>query len=207
MADLATELTPEQRINAWAERHGVTMQATFIPWSQSRSKDDRVARSDGTATDQPRYSLNWRVTLARMAMIDGAYKPGSARTILTTDYSQGVAHIPGYDKIPGIKTSVWADGLIKQACEHGWAINPKSKIFHGPKLAGPKLADVLYSLQFDASAIDAGGFESWAADLGYDTDSRKAETIYRACLDIGLKLRAALGDQALRELAEACQDY
>jgi len=57
----------------------------------------------------------------------------------------------------------------------------------------PTTADVLACLCSDASAADAS-FESWAADMGYDTDSRKAESIYRACCAIAPRLRRFLGD-------------
>lgn len=61
----------------------------------------------------------------------------------------------------------------------------------------------------------AGGFENWASEYGYDTDSRKAESIYQACLDIALKLRGdialklrgAIGDSGMVELQTAFQDY
>jgi hypothetical protein len=59
----------------------------------------------------------------------------------------------------------------------------------------------------DSEVIDHPNFESWASEIGYDADSRKAESIYRACLEIALKLRSALGDRGLKELREACQDY
>lgn len=57
----------------------------------------------------------------------------------------------------------------------------------------PTLIGVLYSLQSDASALDASSFEDWAADYGYDSDSRKAEKIYHACLDVGHAMRQLLG--------------
>jgi hypothetical protein len=76
-----------------------------------------------------------------------------------------------------------------------------------PEAILPKTADVVHSLIMDASVLDSGGFEDWASELGYDTDSRNAESIYRACLEIALKLRAGLGENALSELREAAQDY
>jgi hypothetical protein len=59
----------------------------------------------------------------------------------------------------------------------------------------------------DADAIDHATFADWASDFGYETDSRQAERIYKQCLEIGLKLRAMLGDSTLSELREAAQDY
>ena len=46
----------------------------------------------------------------------------------------------------------------------------------------PTTEDVLDCLASDAgSMINAQTFEDWASELGYDTDSRKAEKIYKAC--------------------------
>lgn len=99
------------------------------------------------------------------------------REILTTDYSAGIAHAPSYPKL-GRGTPILPDSL-----------------------------DVLHSLISDSDVLDAGGFESWASDFGYDADSRKAESIYRACLDIALKLRAGIGEAGLATLREAAIDY
>lgn len=59
----------------------------------------------------------------------------------------------------------------------------------------------------DCDAFYYGDFEQWAADFGYDTDSRKAEKIYQECLRGALKLRAAIGQEGMDALREACQDY
>ncbi len=176
--------TPKQQIEAWAAQHGVTMAAEFVPFSQSRNKGEKSP------------SLNWRVTIKR----DG-------RDIRTTDYSAGCGHCPSSKIV--VEGGAYHRKNIKERniaeeCETGKAgINCPNK----GKALLPDLADVLYSLSMDSSVLDAGGFESWASDYEYDTDSRKAEDIYRACLDIALKLRSGLGETALQELCEACQDY
>ena len=59
----------------------------------------------------------------------------------------------------------------------------------------PKLPDVLNCLAMDASGMDES-FEDWADNYGYDTDSRKAETIYKACQDNARQLRVLLGHEA-----------
>ncbi len=50
----------------------------------------------------------------------------------------------------------------------------------GPALKGPPdVATVLDCLASDSSGVDQGaGFEDWCADLGFDSDSRKAFRIY-----------------------------
>lgn len=65
----------------------------------------------------------------------------------------------------------------------------------------PELADVLDCLASDASGADnARDFEDWASEYGYDTDSRKAEKIYNACVEGRDKLKAFLGAPAYEAL-------
>lgn len=58
---------------------------------------------------------------------------------------------------------------------------------------GPSAADVLDCLLSDASSADQT-FEDWAGDLGYDTDSRKAERTYAAVVRQTARLRVFLGE-------------
>jgi hypothetical protein len=171
----------------------LTIHSTFVPWSQSRNKGEK----------EP--SLNWRVVLKH-----------KGREILTTDYMAGSGHAPSYKQHWGKRTSQDNDRdlMVRWECENGRKATGVRWTSHaqvygstaGPHLQ-PKAHDVVHSLVSDGDAIDSSGFEDWASNFGYDLDSRKAEQIYRACLDIGLKLRAALGDEGWRELQEACQDY
>ncbi len=65
----------------------------------------------------------------------------------------------------------------------------------GSALGEPSTADVLECLFSDASGYDnARDFEDWAAEYGYDSDSRKAERIYKAVEKQTRKLRNLLGD-------------
>lgn len=57
----------------------------------------------------------------------------------------------------------------------------------------PDAASVLSCLLSDASA-GSETFEDWCANLGYDTDSRKAERIYKQCLEQTAKLKKLLGE-------------
>lgn len=59
----------------------------------------------------------------------------------------------------------------------------------------PTAADVLGCLLSDAAGIvDSDGFEDWAADCGYDPDSRKAHRIWQACEAQTQRLRRFLGE-------------
>lgn len=164
----------------------LTMETEFVPFSQSRNKNET----------QP--FLNWRVKILRRG-----------REFIATDYMAGNGHCPA-GKL-NIRDPYGRRLTIAKECEtgkpHKWHNNmatpwPVSKDF-----IQPKIEDVLYSLTMDADAIEYPTYEEWAGNLGYEADSRKGESIYRACLEIGLKLRAAIGEAGLTALREAFQDY
>ena len=201
----------------------LTVDAAFVPFSQSRNKAEKLP------------SLNWRVTVKR----DG-------HDVLTTDYSAGMAHCPGYagktvpstfqphsyknasgKPYPGTASmyrsakpheilSQYRDAICAAECESGfpmeidpWGRGTENTFKRKPKAPAiaPDPVDVLYSLTLDSGVLDYGTFEDWAAEFGYDTDSRSAEAAYRACLEIALKLRAAIGDAGLETLKTAFEDY
>lgn len=59
----------------------------------------------------------------------------------------------------------------------------------------PELSDVMPCLFADASGYErSNGFEDWAQEYGYDTDSRAAERTYRAVEKQSMALRELLGD-------------
>lgn len=168
------------------ERMGVTMDATFVPFSQSRNKGEKNP------------SLNWTVTIKK----DG-------REVITTDYMQGSGHCPADKKTfntPALNPAAEKRQAIAQECETGRLYNRfmPSNAFQNssPKIPAPDLADVLHSLLLDSSALDSGTFEDWCGDLGFDSDSIKARGMYDACIAEALKLRAAFGDKTLNELRE-----
>lgn len=184
---------------AIVERLGLTVKSEFVPFSKSRNAKEK------------HKTLNWRVTLQK----DG-------RDVITTDYSAGVAHCPAYKlsvREAGGQNSIMRDGMITWECENGFAarsfdhannpagytvreLNPESR-----NPIEPSALDVVYSLLADADALNEFSYEDWAANTGYDPDSRKGEALYKECLAIALKLRNGLGEAALAELREAFQDY
>jgi hypothetical protein len=186
----------KKEIQAFLAEHEITVESVFVPWSQSRNFDPaKVKRPQDK-------SLNWKVKLL--------YR---GRTVVETDYMAGIGHSPAYRdarKIGG-GVSLGCEAAVNGEAEKGyrhkyneamdWA-QPKHK-----ELLLPDTCDVIYALVLDGDAIDHPSFEDWASDFGYDTDSRKAEATYRVCLEIGLKLRAAFGDELLRKLRDVFQDY
>lgn len=181
------------RILALIEELGLRVESVFVPLS-AVSEERRKAWNIGNG--EPLPTLNWTITI---------YK--SDRAILLTDFTAGVAHCPGYN-FPG--SLQIRDALIAWECEHGKAgrIQPGGiSARKGAPPLMPDACDVIHSIVSDSDAMGYPTFESWADYLGYDTDSRKAELVYRACLEVALKLRDGIGDEGLRALSEAFQDY
>lgn len=66
----------------------------------------------------------------------------------------------------------------------------------------PRIADVIDSLRSDAIGADQS-FEGWCADLDYDSDSRRAERIYHACVRTRARLVQLLGREGFARLMRA----
>jgi hypothetical protein len=183
-----------EAINAILAREQIEVRSTFVPFSQSRNKGEKSP------------SLNWTVTLMKQG------KP-----LLTTDYGAGYGHCPGSKHPDKYVNRLFIDfeceaGIVAgshiESTGHVVAkrVGPMGGKSHTVPIE-PNTLDVVHSLLSDGDALDHDSFESWADNYGYETDSRKAEATYRACLGIGLKLRNAFGEKLLTELREAFQDY
>lgn len=174
---------------------GISVESQFVPWSKSRSFDPETGR------DASRKSLNWRVTLKK----DG-------REVITTDYTAGIAHAPSYAghdvKRHGCKFSIDHCKSLEHEIEKGTAAKLMS---YGGIMPGapilPNVADVVWSLVLDARTLDYPTYEDFADTYGYDRDSRKGEAVYRAGLEIGLKMRAGLGEKMIAKLERLFENY
>lgn len=175
------------QIKTIVEKHGLTVESVFIPFSQSRNAGEKFP------------SLNWKVTLKQ-----------NGRNILTTDYSAGCAHTPSYKQGP--KDSYIRNKMVALECEEGgqakhmsasdWVGVPISK----KGTIKPDSYDVIWSLLLDSEVLNYSSFEDWAGDFGHDEDSRSHEKIYHDCLKIALQFRK-IGESVIEELREAYQDY
>lgn len=180
--------TAQENAKVACDRLGLTIRAEFVPWSKSRNYKPNAKVGD--------MSLNWRVTL----LVDG-------REILTTDYSAGIGHCLSYKQKFGGRFSLDEADAIKFECENGRMQTNLRRLKGGMSTPILSDVDVIYSLVSDSDVLNYSTYEEWAGNFGYDTDSRKGEAIYRACLEIALKLRNCLGESVLAELREAFQDY
>jgi hypothetical protein len=197
------KITAEQLKNEFK----LVVKAEFVPWSKSRSFDEKIGR------DVSKKNLNWRVTLQKHND-DARFEQNRVIDIITTEYSAGIGHAPSYNaKNMGVRFSMMHAECLEKEIETGkfYASSQTDKTLIGKPgkwcAILPDPADVVYSLVQDGSAIDSPTYEDWAADMGFDADSRKGEAIYRQCLEIGLKLRAGLGEENLAKLRELFQDY
>lgn len=218
-----TEIPAADQLAAVAAAHRLTMEATFVPYSVAKASRPDWEASDPTG--EPWRGLTWKVRILK-----------AGREVIATDYSAGIASAPGYKQTAWGSRKNWtqeqrdganrSESLVAWEIENGKAgriqggarpsagvypVIPKRKPSHVGDGATveilPVFADVLACLALDASVLDSGGFEEWASEYGCDTDSRKAEATYRACLEVALKLRAALGEGGLQALREAAADY
>lgn len=176
----------ETERNTIINQLGLTYTATFVPTPQPEDKEKHP-------------QLHWLCTLTK------------GRQSMTIPYHQGCAHVIGYQQFQKNRYERGLhDAMIREACETGvvrtdWKKDPYiSRKVKQPK---PKLTDVLYCLVTDSSVLNTSGFEEWASDFGYDTDSREAEKTYRACLDQSLQFKSLIGQAALDTLRETFQDY
>jgi hypothetical protein len=181
-----TTTEPRERLQSAIAKLGLSIKAEFVPWSKSRNAKEKYK------------SLNWRVKLLK-----------GERVILETDYSAGEGHCPSYKQSLGRGKSYEHRQMLDFECENGKAARYRESIgvVGGSLPINPDPVDVIHSLVMDAGVIDYARYEDWASEFGYDPDSRKAETTYRACLQHALALREAVGDAGIQELREAGQDY
>lgn len=159
----------------------VAYSAQFVPQSQSRNKGEKNP------------SLNWTITVTR------------GRMSITTDYTQGIGHMPGYQQMR--RRTLDVAKQEETAAETGKVIPLGTTWKPGKTIPVPSLDDVLYSLVMDASTIDCATYEEFASEYGYDEDSRKGEAIYRAGLEIGLRMRSMFGEEGLTRLRALFEGY
>lgn len=69
----------------------------------------------------------------------------------------------------------------------------------------PSIADVMYALTLDASAIDES-FQDWCDNYGYDSDSIKAFDMYRKCCATGENIRKHFTHAERAAIAAAVAD-
>lgn len=141
--------------------------------------------------------IAWKVTIM------------TPRGTFTTDYKQGIGHLPkswGLDPLRGVLT---VDKLaqIRHVLAHGCRGRDIGGDIRGraEELPRPSLVDVLHCIFSDAQSGE-NDFPDFCAELGYDEDSRKAEATWRACRDTGAALHRLFTGEQFDRLAEVLAD-
>lgn len=183
--------TEPETLATIADRLGVTIES-----SAPRGEVEPAQSKDS----KPWPHIAYDVTLKR-----------NGRSIWSGPYHLGVGHVKGF---PHGRLSMheWSKlDPVGHAARIPYDASAEARIAENLAKAQkvtPKLADVIYSLLMDGSAyFDAQTFEDWCNEYGYDTDSRKAETIWKACDEIGRNLARAFNTQELEELREAASNH
>lgn len=86
--------------------------------------------------------------------------------------------------------------FIKQTLDFSFLNNGKSDVIHYPK--EPTEYDVLACL----TKYEVGTLEDFCAEFGYDTDSKKAEVIYKAVLNEYQNVAMLWNDEEIELLSE-----
>lgn len=135
---------------------------------------------DGSTFIGPRLKSNDMVSLSDIKWRGGTLETAVAN-YLRAEFKAGCKFVLGYPKeqIDGIKQWVRPEAPTKQ--------------------------DVLYCVASDSQGVEQSrDFEDWAANYGYDADSRKAERIYEECAKQGREFRSLCGGGAQ---AEDCASF
>lgn len=177
-------------VHEFIERLGLTMQA-----AQLDNRQDNLDR------EWAKGSSRWSCTITR----------GGAS--MTVTYSMGAAH-RRWDsdklrhKVGGSYTRQELESVSPALGARGIGGAPESIALREAREAytvavEPDLPGVLDCLASDSQGYEwAGSFEDWAAEYGYDTDSRKAEATYRHVGEQARALRHLLGLDDYRLLIE-----
>lgn len=156
------------KVLAFLQDRGFTVEGEFIPFSKSRN------------AKEPHYSLNWRGRIKRLN-----------RTVIEADYSAGEGHLKSYKF--NARRTLGYDGALRLEAETGYP-HRVGTIFKNRKRHEFPADSFLSCIAMDCDVLDYSSFEDWAESIGYGSDSRKAEAIYRACLEQALPMRTALGE-------------
>jgi hypothetical protein len=165
-------MRPMKDMSEWIAANGITMVTTRAEFNPNMDSDH--------------FMWHWRCELSR------------AGRKMTVPFSMGEAHATGYKQ--GARTIL----------DKEWNHTAKTAVFRlgqeafrnfGVIPTPPDAGTVLDCLAADAAGHDnADSFEDWAAEYGYETDSRKAERTYNLTGTQAGKLRRFLGNVLYEEL-------
>lgn len=174
--------------------------------TETKSKIDELITRLGVAIESSKPTLaseesktDGRVTHWHYIAFTVTIRRGE-KAVWEGPYRMGLGNFPEFRDLIGRNLTVHGEKEILASVEKR---NPRRIL-----RTRPSLPDVLYSLLSEGSAFfDAASFEEWAEDYGFDTDSRKAERMFRECQETGRKLSRAINAAEITELRDAFADY
>lgn len=165
-------------------------------------------------TDMPKGSMHFSCTISKG-------EKGANYQSLETAYSVGPGIVDSWIREHG--PTVFGGALASITGEHGgkyysrnlsspsmtrkhYLVDTDTMDAHAYRVAAgyayrPELVDVLDCLASDAGGYEnARGFEDWASEYGYDTDSRKAYATFETVEEQAKELHRLLGTGAFNQL-------
>ena len=107
-------------------------------------------------------------------------------------------------------------GLTKfpEWAKQGWSIvlkyqgkRAQFRFYGGGASKTPTASDLVWAVATDSTALTES-FSEWCADLGYNTDSVKDRSIYKACQRNGERLIKLIGNKEIfSQLVESAREY
>jgi hypothetical protein len=172
----------QKQADDFLTRTNTSFQATFL-------RHDKHFTDDKDTRDIYRITLKrggrgYAFNFGQSINCSGQYKVVSGCTLLAD---------AGYHKGQGLSLSEYKKALIVCSNNPGGLIVKNENFF-----SEPTAYDVLACL----TKYDPGDFENFCSDYGYDTDSRKAEKIYKSVLDEWHNVAMLWNDEELELLRE-----
>jgi hypothetical protein len=173
--------SPRERRDALLAKHGITYSYRFVPHSQSSNSAAET------------LTLNWIVTVT------------NGKTTYETEFHKGIGHLRYEWNSPYVVMNAQqrsaTQAALKEASETGRSadihLEGRGVVVNGDlPFPDPTFDEVLWCLVQDAGARHFGSFEAWAAEHGYDSDSRKAEAVLRACMECAQALLKLVAGEA-----------
>jgi len=107
-------------------------------------------------------------------------------------------------------------GLTKfpEWAKQGWSIvlkyqgkRAQFRFYGGGASKTPTASDLVWAVATDSTALTES-FSEWCAELGYNTDSIKDRSIYKACQRNGERLIKLIGNKEIfSQLVESAREY
>ena len=172
-------MTTEKTMAEFIAENNLSMAAKFIERATSDNWDHFL----------------WKVSLRKIGKF---HDEGT----ITTDYRMGIAHQKWDAKATDLPPGEKPGQPVGQRClGRSITLHAEACLKRWSRPTAPTADEVLDSLRSDAESVEnCPLFEDWAGDMGYDTDSRKAERAFRACQEVRGKLMKLLGREAYDDL-------